>query len=147
MSAPDEPPAGPDGAETPGEAAGEAAEAGSDSGAPRSGLRNPSAAVRGVGAGALVVEALVLLMAIVPLVKLSKHGSGGPVAAVLVLALLCVVLAGLLRYRWAWYAGIVLQVALFACGLLNGALAVLGLLFGGVWAYVLSVRRRVLGTI
>jgi hypothetical protein len=119
---------------------------GSDPGEePRSGLRNPAAAVRGVGAGALALEALVLLLAILPLIKLGGHLSGLGVGAVVTLAVLCGVLAGLLRHRWAWYAGIVLQVALIACGLFHIVLAVLGVLFGAVWAYVLSVRRSVLG--
>jgi hypothetical protein len=112
---------------------------------PRSGLRNPGAAVRGIGAGALAIEALVLLLAVVPLTKLAGHRSGPAVGAAVALALLCAVLAGLLRHRWAWYGAIVLQVVLFACGLLHIALAVLGVLFGAVWAYVLSVRRSVLG--
>jgi Protein of unknown function (DUF4233) len=107
-----------------------------------SGLRNPTAAVRGVGAGALVIEAVVLLMAIVPLAKL---GSGVAAGVAAILALLCVVLASLLRYRWAWYAGIALQLVLFAGGLLHAALAVLGLVFGAAWGYVLNVRRTVLG--
>jgi hypothetical protein len=107
-----------------------------------SGLRNPAAAVRGMAASALVIEAVVLLMAIVPLVKL---GSGAAAGAAAVLAVLCAVLAGLLRHPWTWYAGIALQVVLFAGGLLHPALAVLGLIFGAVWAYVLNVRRTVLG--
>jgi hypothetical protein len=110
-----------------------------------SGLRNPAATVRGMGAGALAIEALVLLLAILPLAKLGGHRSGAAVGAAVGLAVLSAVLAGLLRYRWAWYAGIGLQVVLLACGLLHVALAVLGLLFGAVWGYVLSVRRRVLG--
>jgi hypothetical protein len=110
-----------------------------------SGLRNPGAAVRGVGAGALAIEALVLLLAIVPLARLGGHRSGAAIGAAIGLAVLSAVLAGLLRYRWAWYAGIALQVVLLACGLLHVVLAVLGLLFGAVWGYVLSVRRKVLG--
>lgn len=113
---------------------------------PRSGLRNPKAAVRGVGAGALAIEALVLLLAIVPLAKLGGHRSGAAIGAVVVAMVLCAVLAGLLRYRWAWYAAAALQLALFAGGLLHLALAVLGVLFGAVWGYVLSVRRTVLGS-
>jgi len=109
-----------------------------------SGLRNPDAAVRGVGAGALIIEAVVLLLAIVPLVKLG-HPTAVVVSVLLGLVALCVALAGLLRYRWAWWAGAGLQVLLFAGGLLHVALAILGVLFGAVWAYVLSVRRSVLG--
>jgi hypothetical protein len=110
-----------------------------------SGLRNPGAAVRGLGAGALVIETVVLLMAIVPLVKLGGPRSGAAAGAAVGLAVLCSVLAGLLRHRWAWYAAVGLQAALFAAGLLHVALAVLGLLFAGVWGYVLNVRRTVLG--
>jgi uncharacterized protein DUF4233 len=112
-----------------------------------SGLRDPGAAVRGVGAGALAIEALVLLLAILPLAKLGGHRTGPAVGAAIGLAVLCAVLAGLLRHRWAWYAGIALQVVLLACGVLHVVLAVLGLLFGAVWGYVLSVRRKVLGAI
>jgi Protein of unknown function (DUF4233) len=113
-------------------------------GGPRSGLRNPAAAVRGVGAGALAMEALVLLLAIAPLVKLGGHLTGAAIGAILALAAACVLLAGLLRYPWAWWAGGVVQVALLGCGLLHLALAVLGVLFGGVWGYVLYVRGSVL---
>ncbi|GAA5185007.1 hypothetical protein GCM10023322_27840 [Rugosimonospora acidiphila] len=112
---------------------------------PRSGLRNPAGAVRGVGAGALALEALVLLLAIVPLTKISTHVTGAAIGSVLALAALCVVLAGMLRRRWAWHAATVLQVALFACGLFHVALAVLGVLFGAVWVYVLYVRRSITG--
>ncbi|HKT04596.1 MAG TPA: DUF4233 domain-containing protein [Rugosimonospora sp.] len=110
-----------------------------------SGLRNPAAAVRGVGAGTLALEAVVLLLAIVPLVKLAGHVTGAAIGAILGLVAACVVLAGLMRHRWAWYAALGLQVALAVCGLFNLALLVLGILFGAVWLYVLSVRRSVLG--
>ena len=43
---------------------------------PRSGLRNPEAAVRGLGAGTLVLEAIVLLLAIQPIRILGGHLSG-----------------------------------------------------------------------
>lgn len=138
---PDDPPAG----EPPPGASGMSSNGAAEEPQVRSGLRNPVASVRGVGAGALAIEAIVLLMAIVPLIKLGGRPVGWVVTVVLALAAGCVVLAGLLRYRWAWYGGIVLQVALFASGLVHVALAVLGLLFGAVWGYVLTVRRSVLG--
>jgi hypothetical protein len=110
-----------------------------------SGLRNPEAAVRGLGAGTLVLEAIVLLLAIVPIQKLGGDISGWEIAAVIVLAILAVLLAGSMRRRWAWEAGAVLQVLLLAGGLLHWSLAVLGLIFGGVWAYNYYVRRTILG--
>jgi hypothetical protein len=105
------------------------------------GLRNPQAAARGMGAGALVMEAVVLLLAIVPLIKLAGHLTGVAIGAILTLVVACLVLAGLLRHRWAWYAGLAVQGALALCGVFNLALLVLGILFGAVWLYVLSVRR------
>jgi hypothetical protein len=110
-----------------------------------SGLRNPTAAVRGVAAGALAAEALVLLLAIAPMRMLGVRHGGAAIAVIAGLAVLCVLLAGMLRHRWAWAAGTVLQVALIACGFFHLALAVLGVLFLLVWLYVLNVRRTVLG--
>jgi hypothetical protein len=111
-----------------------------------SGLRNPQAAVRGVGAGALGIEALVLLLAIVPLHVLGVRDVGWAIGAVVALAIVCILLAGSLRYKAAWTAGIVVQVLLIACGYFHIALGIAGVLFMVLWLYVLSVRRTVLGT-
>lgn len=108
-----------------------------------SGLRNPSAAVRGVGAGALVVEAVVLLLAVAPLARLGGSNRGPAIAVVLVLAALAVALACLLRRPWAWQAAVVVPIGLIVGGWLHWSLAVLGVLFGLLWIYVLNVRRTV----
>jgi hypothetical protein len=112
---------------------------------PRSGLRNPATAVRGVGAGALLAEALVLLLAIQPMRVLGVRLTGAAITAIVSLAVLCVLLSGALRYRWAWIAGLVLQAAVIGCGYFHVALAIIGALFAAVWLFVLSVRRTVLG--
>lgn len=111
---------------------------------PQPGLRNPLAAVRGVGAGALAVEALVLLLAVVPLVKVAGVHSGTGISLVVGLAVAAGVLAGLLRYPWAWWAALVVPVGLLAGGAVHWSLAVLGVVFGALWGYVLNVRRTVL---
>jgi hypothetical protein len=116
-----------------------------DAGPKPSGLRNPAAAVRGVGAGALAVEALVLLLAIAPIHVLDVRRPGLATGVVVGLAVVCVLLAGMLRRSWVWPAGLVVQVALIACGWFHLSLAVLGGLFLLVWLYVLNVRRTVLG--
>jgi hypothetical protein len=108
-----------------------------------SGLRNPPAAVRGAGAVALAGMALGLLMAIVPLVRLTA--SRTLVTLVIVLAVVAIVLCGLLKRGWAWYAAYVVPATLLLAGVLHGALAVLGVLFGLMWTYILHVRRSVLG--
>jgi len=110
---------------------------------PRSGLRDPAAAVRGAGAVALASMGLVLLLAIVPLIKLGVPDAA--VAVCVTLAVVAFVLCGLLRRRWAWYAALTVPWALVAAGWFHLALAVLGALFGLLWAYILYVRRSVLG--
>ena len=111
----------------------------------RSGLRNPAAAVRGLGAGTLALEAIVLLLAIQPIRILGGDLSGWGIGAVVALAVLAAVVAGSMRRSWAWPAGSVLQVLLLASGLLHWSLAALGLIFGAAWLYATSVRRKILG--
>jgi len=112
-----------------------------------SGLRNPPAAVRGVQAVALTVQAVVLLLAIAPLARLAPADRRAP--AIWLCVALCVValgLLGLLWRDWSWYAAAAVPVGLLAGGVLHWSLAVLGVLFGLAWLYVLSVRRTVLGS-
>jgi hypothetical protein len=111
----------------------------------RSGLRNPQAAVRGLGAGTLVLEAIVLLLAIQPIRIFGGDLSGWGVGAVITLAVLCLLVAGVMKRRWAWHVGTALQVLLLAAGLFHWSLAALGLIFGAAWAYATYVRRSILG--
>ncbi|OZD30895.1 allophanate hydrolase [Rhodococcus sp. 06-1477-1B] len=52
-----------------------------------------------------------------------------------VLAVAMVAVSGSLRHRWALFAGWGLQVVLLLGGFLVPALAVVALIFGGMWAY------------
>jgi len=114
--------------------------------APRpSGLRNPQAAVRGLGAGTLALEVVVLLLTIAPLSVIAGDRSGPAITAVLVLAAVSVVLAGSMRHKWAWAGGTAVQVLLIAGGFLHWTLAAVGVIFGLAWAYGLHVRRTILG--
>ena len=86
-----------------------------------------------------------LLLAIRPMQVLGVHLTGVAIATIIVLAVGCLVLAGLLRRAWAWWAAIVVQVALIGAGFaFHRSLVVLGVVFGLLWGYVLSVRRSVL---
>ncbi|MFG1921530.1 DUF4233 domain-containing protein [Cryptosporangium sp. NPDC048952] len=116
-----------------------------EDGAPQSGLKNPGAAVRGVGAAVLVLESLVLLLAIQPLRTLLPDASGAATALALGLAVLCLGAAGLLRRGWAWNAVTVLQIVIVATGVIHWMLGVVGGIFLLVWIYVLNVRKTILG--
>ncbi|AVT40842.1 DUF4233 domain-containing protein [Plantactinospora sp. BB1] len=110
-----------------------------------SGLRDPGRAVRGLGALTLSVETLVLLLAIQPIRLLGGDLGGAAIGVVVGLAVLAAVLAGCLRRPWAWHAATVLQGLLLLAGFLHWSLGALGLIFAAVWAYVLHVRRVILG--
>ena len=115
------------------------------SGQKPSGLRNPGAAVRGVGAGTLVLQSVVLLLALAPLARIGGEHKTAAMWFCAALVVASVVLAGLLRHDWAWWAGLALPLTLIAGGLfLHWSLSAVGILFGLLWVYVLSVRRSVL---
>ncbi|MFI7433806.1 DUF4233 domain-containing protein [Micromonospora haikouensis] len=118
---------------------------GETAGQRRSGLRNPAGAVRGLGAGTLGLEALVLLLAIQPIRVVGGELSGAAIAVIVSLAVAAVALAGMMRRPWAWHAGTVLQGALMLAGLLHWSLLALGIIFALVWGYALHVRRVILG--
>ncbi|MDT0533359.1 DUF4233 domain-containing protein [Micromonospora sp. DSM 115977] len=111
----------------------------------RSGLRNPERAVRGLGAGTLSLEALVLVLAIQPIRVVGGDLGGAAIGAVVALAVAAVLLAGMMRRPWAWHAGTGLQGLLMLAGLLHWSLLVLGIVFALVWGYALHVRRVILG--
>ncbi|GGN28192.1 hypothetical protein FHR83_007813 [Actinoplanes campanulatus] len=110
-----------------------------------SGLKNPQAAVRGLGAGTLALETVVLLLMVAPLKTIAGDGSGPAIIMVLVLAVLAIVLAGSMKRSWAWAGGTALQVLLLLGGFLHWTLAAVGVIFGLTWVYVLHVRRTILG--
>ena len=110
-----------------------------------SGLRNPAATVRGLGAGTLIIEAIVLLLAIQPIRLMGGQLSGAGVAVVVALAVWAVVVSGLMKRSWAWHAGTVLQACLLLSGFLHWSLGALGVIFAATWAYATYVRRTILG--
>ena len=87
-------------------------------------------------AAVLVFEAVVVALAI-PVAVLAD-GRGAPAAwALAALAVLLVLGAGVVRRRWGVAVGWALQVLVCLSGLLVPAMAVLGLVFLGVWVVAL----------
>lgn len=110
---------------------------------PRSGLKNPARAVRGVAMATLYVECLVVLLAIQPIRIVAPATPGWKLGVVAAVALACVGAAVLLRFRWGWHVGTAVQVAVTLTGILQPAMFVLGILFLAVWVYLLRLRRLV----
>ena len=58
------------------------------------------------------------------------------------LAVACLLVAGLLRHRWAYVVGSVVQVLAVATGFLAPAMFFLGVVFAGLWVAALWLGAR-----
>ena len=86
-----------------------------------------------------------LLLAIQPMRVLGVRLTGAAIGTIIGLAVLCILLSGLLRRDWSWYAGFVIQGLLIVAGFIfHISLTIVGVLFLLLWIYVVSVRRTVL---
>ena len=105
---------------------------------------DPWRSFRGVTAGTLILEAIVILLAL-PVVS-AVGGGLTPVALgyLLGLAALLVVLAGLQGRPWAIWADLAAQLIPIAGFLIYPGVGVIGLLFAGVWALIAYFRLEVL---
>jgi hypothetical protein len=104
---------------------------------------DPWRSFRGVMAGTLILEAIVVLLAL-PVVAVGEPGLTPPSIGYLVgLAVLMVLLAGLQGRPWAIWANLGLQVPVTAGAVLHGAIGFIGVLFAGVWLLILYLRAEV----
>lgn len=105
---------------------------------------DPWKGFRGVCAGTLVLEAIVVLLAL-PVAATVGGGlswlSGG---FIVVLALAMILGAGIQGKSWAMPYNLVLQAAMIAGFLVHPSLGVLGLIFAGVWGYLIYLRRDII---
>lgn len=60
-----------------------------------------------------------------------------------VLLVATIVTIGLLRHRWAYGLGWAIQIVILASGILNPAMFIVGVVFGGMWAYCMIVGARI----
>jgi Protein of unknown function (DUF4233) len=100
--------------------------------------------VRRLCSTVLGMEAVILLLAIVP-AKVLEHIPGGTAAMVGGgLALLAIFFAGFVgRRRWALYAGSVLQLLVIASGVMIPAMYALGAIFAALWFTGIWLARKV----
>lgn len=94
----------------------------------------------------LIMEAVVVLLAIVP-AKVLEHVSGGTAGTLGGgIALAAIVLAGLVgrpRMGWALYVGSVLQLLVIAAGVVIPAMYILGVIFTALWFTGIWLARKV----
>lgn len=93
----------------------------------------------------LTLQAVVTALAIP--VAISVAHTDATTAGVVggVLAVAGLIIAGLLRYRWAYIAGSILQILVIATGFVVPVMFFLGVIFGLLWATSIWLGRRVEG--
>ena len=105
------------------------------------GRPDPWKGLRGIMAGTLFMEAIVVGLA---LLVVAKQGGGVSSAAGWIvggLAIAMLLAAFVQRRPWGLPVALVLQLAMIACWPLVPTLGALGLIFALVWAYLLWLRR------
>lgn len=93
----------------------------------------------------LTLQAVVTALAIPVAISVSHADASVAGAVGGGLAVAGLVIAGLLRYRWAYYAGTILQVLVIATGFVVTAMFFLGVIFGALWITAIWLGRRVEG--
>jgi hypothetical protein len=101
---------------------------------------DPMKGFRGVMAGTLVLEAIVVALSLLVVAKLDGGLAGwvGIVVGVVIVVLL--VTCGLLRRPWAVHVVAVTQVGLLACFPGSTGVGIVGVLFVLIWGYLLWLR-------
>ncbi|KZM72051.1 DUF4233 domain-containing protein [Nocardia terpenica] len=104
---------------------------------------DPWKGLRGVMAGALVLEAITVLLAL-PVVGAVGGGlSWWSVAYLVGLAVLMILGAGLQRRSWALPFNLALQVLVLLGVFVHVSIGVIGVVFAAVWAFILVLRSDV----
>ena len=99
--------------------------------------------MRVLGTSVLVFESLVIFFATLVATDLSELDDVTVWSIGGAAALACLLLAGLLRFRWAYVAGSAMQVLVVAGGLVVPVMFLLGVVFAGLWFLALYLGRKV----
>ena len=104
---------------------------------------DPWKSFRGVMAGTLILEAIVVLLAL-PVVATADGGLTAVTGTYLIgLAVVLILLAGLQGRSWAIWVNLGIQLVLIAGWIVSGPVGFIGLVFAGVWLLILYLRSEV----
>jgi hypothetical protein len=103
-------------------------------------------ALRGAAAGILVLEGIAVLFVPRGIAQSGPGLTGGRLTALLVLAVLLILAAGVQRRSWGLVAATALQVPLLATGLFNSVMWFVAGAFLLIWLYLLQIRKELLGS-
>ena len=98
---------------------------------------------RGMAAAVLSLEAITLGLTTPVMITIADVPAGTAVAVGLGLAVVCLLLAGMLRAEWAYLAGYVVQVAAIALGFVVPVMFGLGAVFAALWAAADLLGRKI----
>lgn len=104
---------------------------------------DPWKGLRGVMAGTLVLESIVVLLALPVVADVAGGLSWLTVSYLVGLALLMMAGAGLQRRRWAIPFNLALQVPVLLGVFIHLSIFVIGVLFVAVWVFILILRADV----
>lgn len=104
---------------------------------------DPWKGLRGVMAGALVLEAITVLLALPVVADIAGGVTWVSGTYLVVLALVMIAGAGLQRRSWAVPFNLGLQVPVLIGGVFHLSIAVIGVVFLAVWAFILLLRSDV----
>lgn len=96
-----------------------------------------------LAASVLVLEAFLVFFAVLAAFQLTDLPDAVVWGGGLGLAVACLLVAGVVRRPGGLVAGWVLQLVIVAGGVVLPAMYVLGVLFAGIWWYMLRLGRRV----
>ncbi|RCW45065.1 uncharacterized protein DUF4233 [Halopolyspora algeriensis] len=106
-------------------------------------VRDPWKGLRGVMAGTLVLEFIVFGLALPVVWQLGAGVSSIGFIVVAALAVLNLLAAFVQRRPWGLWVALALQAGLIACFIVHPAIGLMGLIFAGIWGYMLYLRRDV----
>jgi hypothetical protein len=104
---------------------------------------DPWKSFRGVMAGTLILEAIVVLLAL-PVVAVADSGLSPLTGSYLIgLAAVLVLLAGVQGRPWAIWVNLAMQLVVIAGVLVHGAIGFVGVVFAAVWLLIAYLRAEV----
>lgn len=107
--------------------------------------KDPMAGIRGVMAGALIMESITFILAITVVAKVTDHNADTPVFSITVvsaLAILLFVAAFMQKRSYADYLNIGLQICAVLCIFIHPAVGIMGIIFSLVWWYIYYLRKN-----
>lgn len=106
--------------------------------------KDPMKSFRGVMSGTLIMEAIAVALALPVVANVGGGISTLTGWSMIAIAVALIVLCGMIKRPWAVPVVLALQVAMIAFIVTLPAVGILGLIFGGIWLWLLWLRKDVL---